>query len=45
MHGKSLLTSHFDIDRYLSTADCRSSLGDSVYLLSRNRCTTVVVSD
>ena len=36
---------HFDIDRDVSTAHCRSSLGDSVDLLSRTICTTVVVID
>ena len=36
---------HFDIDRDVSTAHCRSSSGDSVDLLSRTICTTVVVID
>ena len=36
---------HFDIDRDISTAHCRSSSGDSVNVLSRTVCTTVVVSD
>ena len=36
---------HFDIDRDVSTAHCRSSSGDNVDLLSRTICTTVVVSD
>ena len=45
MKNLSLHVRHFDIDRDVSTADCRSSSGDSVDLLSRNRCTTVVVSD
>ena len=36
---------HFDIDRDVSTAHCRSSSGDSVDLLSRTICTTVVVGD
>ena len=36
---------HFDIDRVVWTAHCRSSSGDSVDLLSRTICTTVVVSD
>ena len=36
---------HFDIDRDVSTAHCRSSSGDSVDLLSRTICTTMVVSD
>ena len=35
----------FDIDRNISTAHCRSSSGNSVDLLSRTICTTVVVSD
>ena len=34
---------HFDIDRDVSTAHCRCSSGDSVDLLSRTICTTVVV--
>ena len=36
---------HFDIDHDVSTAHCRFSSGDIVGLLSRNICTTVVVSD
>ena len=36
---------HFDIDRHVSTAHCRSSSGDNVDLLSRTICTTLVVSD
>ena len=36
---------HFDIDRDVSTAHCRSSSGNSVDLLSRTICTTVVVID
>ena len=36
---------HFDIDRDVLTAHCKSSSGDSVDLLSRTICTTVVVSD
>ena len=36
---------HFDIDRDVSTVHCRSSTGDSVDLLIRTICTTVVVSD
>ena len=36
---------HFDIDRDVSTANCRSSSGDSVDSLIRTICTTVVVSD
>ena len=36
---------YFDIDREVSTADCRSSSGDSVDLLSQTICTTLVVSD
>ena len=41
----SRLSSGFDIDRDVSTAHCRSSSGDSVDLLSRTICSTVVVSD
>ena len=37
--------SRVDIDRDVSTAHCSSSSGDSVDLLSRTICTTVVVSD
>ena len=36
---------HFDIDRDVSTAHCRSPSGDCVNLLSRTICNTVVVSD
>ena len=36
---------HLDFDRDVSTAHCRSPSHDSVYLLSRTICTTVVVSD
>ena len=36
---------HFDINCHVSTAQCRSSLDGSVYLLSLTICTTVVVSD
>ena len=36
---------NFDIDRDVSTAHCRSSLGDGVDLLSRTIFTIVVVSD
>ena len=36
---------HFDIDRDVSTAHYRSSSSDSVDLLSRTICTTLVVSD
>ena len=36
---------HFDIDCNVSTALCRSSSGNSVDLLSRTICITVVVSD
>ena len=36
---------HFDIDRDVSTAHCRSSSGDIVDLLSRTTGTTLVVSD
>ena len=36
---------HLDIDRHVSTAYCRCSLGDVVDLLSRTICTTMVVSD
>ena len=36
---------HFDTDRDVSTAHCRSSPGDSFDLLSRTICTTEVVSD
>ena len=36
---------HFDIDRDVSTAHCRSSPGDSVDILSRTICSTVVVSN
>ena len=36
---------HFDIDHDVSTAHCRFSSGNIVGLLSRNICTTVVVSD
>ena len=36
---------HFNIDRDISTAHCRSSSGDNVDLLCRTICTTVVVSD
>ena len=36
---------HFDIDRDVSTAHCRSSSGNNVDLLIRTICTTVVVSD
>ena len=34
---------HFDIDRDVLTAHCRSSSGDSVDLLSRTICTTVLL--
>ena len=34
-----------EIDRDVSTAHCSSSAGDSVDLLSRTICTTVVVND
>ena len=37
--------SRVDIDRDVSTAHCSSSSGDSVDLLSRTICTTVVVND
>ena len=36
---------HFDIDCNVSTALCRSSSGNSVDLLSRTICITMVVSD
>ena len=36
---------HFDIDCNVLTAFCRSSSGNSVDLLSRTICITVVVSD
>ena len=36
---------HFDIDRGISTAHCRSPSSDSVDLLSRTMFTTLVVSD
>ena len=35
---------HFDIDRDVSTAHCRSPSGDCFNLLSRTICNTVVVS-
>ena len=36
---------HLDIDCSISTTYCRSSSGNSVNLLRRTICTTVVVSD
>ena len=36
---------HFDVDRDISATHCRSSSGDSVNVLSRTVCTTMVVSD
>ena len=36
---------HFDVDQDIGTAHYRSSSDDSVDLLSRTICTTVVVSD
>ena len=35
---------HLDIERGVSTANCRSSSGDKVDLLSRTICSTLVVS-
>ena len=36
---------HLDIDRHVLTSYCRCSSVDSVDLLSRTICTTMVVSD
>ena len=38
-----IVTYYIDIDCEVSTTYCRSSSGDSVNLLSRTICTTVVV--
>ena len=44
-HLSFVLNWHLDIDRDIATTHCRYIQGDSVDLLSRTICTTIVVGD